>query len=699
MQNYALSAVVLLLLLTTGTAQPVKVRLVGVADPLEGRLEVYHSGRWGTVCDDYFTDEAARVVCHMLGYEDVGHVIGSRYGVGSGTIWLDNVVCGGTETNIENCRHRGWGSHNCGHDEDVSVSCRPTIVRLVGSTDQREGRLEVYYNGTWGTVCDDYFTNAAARVVCYMLGYEDIGRRVGNRYGAGSGPIWLDNVRCNGTETNITDCRHNGWGIENCWHFEDVSVSCTGDDSADATALVGGGNPRVGRLEVFHANQWGTVCDDGFTDAAARVVCYSLGFGDVGRKVDINLYGVGEGLIWLNSIKCWGKEKYVGQCSHGGWTVQNCSHHQDVAVSCIDNSSVANSDDSTTSHNGWGVHNCQHREDVAVSCASVQVRLNGGRDPREGRLEVLYNGSWGYVCDGGFNSAAARVVCNMLGFGYIGRPIVHTQPIKYNIYDYGPGPFWLQSVQCNGTERSIAECVHSSWGVSNCSPGKEQSVSCLTDDAVALFGGGSPRRGRLEVYHNGTWGTVCGDYFNEAAAEVVCYSLGFGYVGWNARSIRYGSGTGQIWLDDVRCDGMERHISECSHGGWGVHDCGHDKDVAVACLDSSVESTSNVSDIVAYTVLSLCFVGFLVCILGAYVRKCWRKCRTSATSGNVHLRSISNVDDEPQSTTPEDATPVASGTDDPPPPYQSLKPPSSPPPSYQSVVPPLEAVPAVPADD
>jgi len=44
-------------------------------------------------------------------------------------------------------------------------------VRLVGSSSHREGRLEVLYNGTWGTVCDDYFTDNAAQVACNMLGF------------------------------------------------------------------------------------------------------------------------------------------------------------------------------------------------------------------------------------------------------------------------------------------------------------------------------------------------------------------------------------------------------------------------------------------------------------------------------------------------------------------------------------------------
>jgi len=185
MLNFALSAVAVLLLLTTVTAQTVIVRLVDGPGPHAGRLEVYYNGTRGTVCYDYFDNADARVVCYMLGYFG-GEPILNRYGAGSGTIWLDDVQCRGTETNIANCRHRGWGRHNCGHSsrygKDVSVSCSTTVrlMRLVGSSSPREGRLEVYLgNSIWRTACDDYFNDTAAEVVCYMLGYKRGGRHIG----------------------------------------------------------------------------------------------------------------------------------------------------------------------------------------------------------------------------------------------------------------------------------------------------------------------------------------------------------------------------------------------------------------------------------------------------------------------------------------------------------------------------------------
>jgi len=211
------------------------VRLVEGSSSQEGRLEVFHDGIWGTVCGDYFNDVAARIVCLMLGYGYFGHFLSRRYGAGSGQIWLDDVQCNGTETDIADCQHNDWGSHNCDHNEDVSVSC--STLRLVGGPSPQEGRLEVRYKGIWGTVCDDYFDNAAARVVCHMLGYKHTGRFIGNRYGAGNGTIWLDDIRCDGTERHISECSHGAWGFHHCEHHEDVSVSCV-DGSSLITEIV-----------------------------------------------------------------------------------------------------------------------------------------------------------------------------------------------------------------------------------------------------------------------------------------------------------------------------------------------------------------------------------------------------------------------------------------------------------------------------
>jgi len=408
-------------------------------------------------------------------------------------------------------------------------------VRLSGGPGRHEGRLEVNYNGTWGTMCDDYFSDTEARVVCYMLGYGHSGQDIGRRYGAGNGQIWLDAVQCNGMETTIAACRHNDWRSHHCRHYQDVSVSCP----PVTVRLVGGGSPREGRLEVNYNGTWGTVCRGGFSDAAASVVCYMLGYERTGRVIG-NRYGAGDGTIWLDNVRCDETKGNIAYCQH----------------------------------NGWGSHSCGHSEDVSVLCHSM--RLFGDGNPEEGLLEVYYRGMWGTVCRDYFNNAAAGVVCYSLGYGHGGQVIS-------NRYSADSWQIWLDDVQCNGTEGSIVDCQHSGWGNHNCGYGEEVSVSCII---VKLVGGPSPQEGRLEVRYKGIWGTVCDDHFDNAAASVVCHMLGYKRTGRFIGN-HYGGSNGTIWLDDIRCDGTERHISECSHEGWGIHNCGHDEVVAVSCIGDS----------------------------------------------------------------------------------------------------------------
>ena len=100
------------------------VRLIGGSNPFEGRVEVFHAGSWGTVCDDYWTIEDANVVCHQLGFERASKAVTSaRFGEGTGNIWMDDVNCGGNERKLSECKHQGWGKHDCGHSKDAGAIC------------------------------------------------------------------------------------------------------------------------------------------------------------------------------------------------------------------------------------------------------------------------------------------------------------------------------------------------------------------------------------------------------------------------------------------------------------------------------------------------------------------------------------------------------------------------------------------------
>ncbi|XP_052083754.1 deleted in malignant brain tumors 1 protein-like [Mytilus californianus] len=139
------------------------VRLVGGNYNWEGRVEIYHNGAWGTICDDDFDTHDAKVICAMLGY--------NRYGC---------VIILGTEVTTVQYFNRATtadvlGSHDSLTTEETVTKPLHSDVRLVGGNYYWEGRVEIYHNGVWGTICDDDFDTNEAKVICAMLGY--------NRYG------------------------------------------------------------------------------------------------------------------------------------------------------------------------------------------------------------------------------------------------------------------------------------------------------------------------------------------------------------------------------------------------------------------------------------------------------------------------------------------------------------------------------------
>ena len=100
---------------------------------------------------------------------------------------------------------------------------------------------------------------------------------------------------------------------------------------------------------------------------------------------------------------------------------------------------------------------------------------------------------------------------------------------------------------------------------------------------VRLVDGPTNHEGRVEVYHNGVWGTVCDDGWDWNNAQVVCSELDLGYAVSAIPGAFYGQGSGQIWLNDVNCVGTELTIVNCSHSGWGSHNCSHGNDASVKC--------------------------------------------------------------------------------------------------------------------
>ena len=102
-------------------------------------------------------------------------------------------------------------------------------LRLQGPlSDNGTGRIEVFYHGYWGTICDYRWHMRDARAVCRQLGYQDVSRALrGGQVPSGSGQTLLSDVVCTGEEKNFTSCNNRGWGVHSCTHSKDVGVECS----------------------------------------------------------------------------------------------------------------------------------------------------------------------------------------------------------------------------------------------------------------------------------------------------------------------------------------------------------------------------------------------------------------------------------------------------------------------------------------
>lgn len=117
-------------------------------------------------------------------------------------------------------------------------------MRLANGDAANQGRVEIFYGGQWGTVCDNLWDLTDASVVCRALGFENATEALGRAaFGPGTGPIMLDEVECTGTEPSLANCMSLGWLKSNCRHNQDAGVVCSNGERA-APSLA----PRPQRL-------------------------------------------------------------------------------------------------------------------------------------------------------------------------------------------------------------------------------------------------------------------------------------------------------------------------------------------------------------------------------------------------------------------------------------------------------------------
>ncbi|XP_072494134.1 antigen WC1.1-like [Notamacropus eugenii] len=702
-----------------------KLRLRGGETPCSGRVEIWHNGSWGTICDDSWDLADANVVCQQLGCGSaLADLEWPAFGPGNGTIWLDDVQCRGMESSLWECPASPWGQNDCKHEEDAGVMCSG-FVKLVAGDGPCNGRVEVNSGTQQSTVCDWNFTLSTAKVICAEL---ECGTAVSimksAHFGKGNGPIWDEEFHCNGSEPLLSQCptvplpqgkcshsmdvgiicsRYTDFrlmnGSSNCegrveiqvlgtwrtlcdshWDLADsnvlchqlhcgvalkspkdahfgkesdqiigdtfyctgieshlwdcsvtilgtspcskgkvASVVCSGNQTQSLPfnnsqsdqektpvlfsengqlRLLNGRGPCSGRVEVFYNGTWGTICDDSWDLRDAHVVCRQLGCGVALEAMVSAHFGQGSGPIWLDELSCSGNESHLGDCP---------SLH-------------------------WGMHDCRHKEDASVLCSEyLDLRLVSGERECSGWLEVFYNGTWGSVCSNSMDDNTVSVICRHLSCGADGHIETLSRPPR-NVKAR-----WIDKITCQGTESFLWHCPSQSWDQNSCPQGEEAIVTCegmnVTDcptsgpctdkDKLRLRGGETPCSGRVEIWHNGSWGTICDDSWDLADANVVCQQLGCGSALADVEWPAFGPGNGTIWLDDVQCRGMESSLWDCPARPWGQNDCKHEEDAGVMCSGVQTTLPSTTKGPITKTVSTplnsgtLSLLGIVCLILGA----------------------------------------------------------------------------------
>eukprot|EP00731_Ephydatia_muelleri_P017359 Em0010g457a len=240
------------------------------------------------------------------------------------------------------------------------AGCLNHDIRLVGGYSQYEGRVEVCYNNTWGTVCDDRFDSNEAIVICKQLGHTAL-RILVPIMARGSGPIWLDDLGCSGRETRLSNCSNYVIGSNNCQHSEDASVACeamagcvNATNKCDGLNHCGDGSDEFG---CGACNSSSFRCNNGKCVSKQNICNYVNNCGD-------NSDELGCGYCTPTQFRCY------------YWSCISATLVCDGVINCP---------------TYWYYNDYSDESGCAINCTDFGLRLVGGQSKLEGRVEMCYN--------------------------------------------------------------------------------------------------------------------------------------------------------------------------------------------------------------------------------------------------------------------------------------------------------------------
>jgi deleted-in-malignant-brain-tumors protein 1 len=260
------------------------VQLIGGSSKYEGRVEVCINRAWGSVCAHNWGHQEAGIVCNQIGsmkYK-VRYGYASSFGFPIDTdvpVLLGYLYCKGHEKTLIECdQSYSYTNFYCNSNYyDVGLICQaPCVERAVRSND--DGYVELCLNGTWGTICSDYWDNNDASVICKQLGHSPYGAiGLGKRYNEQYISHFIIDINCTGTEETIWDCPRDNVNV--CSSDKTALIICQVIGTVDSDCidgdirLVDGRTKYEGRVEVCINRAWGSVCSQGWGALDCQVLC------------------------------------------------------------------------------------------------------------------------------------------------------------------------------------------------------------------------------------------------------------------------------------------------------------------------------------------------------------------------------------------------------------------------------------------
>lgn len=327
----------------------------------------------------------------------------------------------------------------CLSSDSVDAVCESGAVQL-GSL----GRVEYCSAGQWGSICLDSATTPwsekNAQVVCKQLGYSGALNSVlpNEALVPPEGtPYFLGSVQCLGGETSLDEC--NSTDVTQCTSARPAAVSCRPRIASEHDVrLVGSPMNGMGAVEIYTSARWISVCPDSgvWTNSTANATCVQLGY-QSGQIMTFML---------TDDSNIADRQVIDANCTDA-FTLQECKRFQLLFTATSPCSAAANM---------YAGVKCTSSSDAESS-----VRLFGvsGVNDTEGRVEILYDGKWGTVCEDAFwGLNAGQTVCRELGFTIERVNQVNIHPSGSYAGLSGNRPIWLGRLTCTSTSDALGGC-------------------------------------------------------------------------------------------------------------------------------------------------------------------------------------------------------------------------------------------------